>query len=246
VQLYRVIAPSGVRGRLEAVAAARGLTPFVGREDELRLLTNRWHRTLEGEGQAVLIVGEAGIGKSRLVHRFREQIDEIPHAWIEAASAPFFQNTAFYPIKRGRDTQSKTVFRLFYLDVEKARGDYVFETASSHHRLAKGGIVQKPRLKVIETERGVIRTTQVEHDADGKPIMEDHYLEPNLSAMQWELARSDPETYRNPDRVHVTNVNNNQAGERPSLLQVLNLLGKIPDDDPAEIERVRSSAQATP
>jgi len=97
VQLYRVIAPSGVRGRLEAVAAVRGLTPFVGREEELRLLTNRWHRVLEGEGQAVLIVGEAGIGKSRLVQRFRE-LDEIPHPWIEAASAPFFQNTAFYPI----------------------------------------------------------------------------------------------------------------------------------------------------
>jgi class 3 adenylate cyclase len=52
VQLYRVIRPRGMRGRLAAVAAARGLTPFVGREDELRLL-----------GQTVLIVGEAGIGK---------------------------------------------------------------------------------------------------------------------------------------------------------------------------------------
>jgi hypothetical protein len=79
---------------------------------------------------------------------------------------------------------SKTVFRQLYLDVEKARGVYVFETASSHHRLAKCGIVQKPWLKVIETERRVIRTTQIEHDAHCKPIMEDHYLEPNLSAIQ--------------------------------------------------------------
>jgi class 3 adenylate cyclase len=45
IQLYWVIQPSGVRGRLEAVAAARGLTPFVGREDELRLLLNRWEHT---------------------------------------------------------------------------------------------------------------------------------------------------------------------------------------------------------
>src|SRR5713101_689970 len=51
VQLYRVVQPSGVRGRLEAAAAARGLTPFVGREDELRLLMNRWEHALDSEGQ---------------------------------------------------------------------------------------------------------------------------------------------------------------------------------------------------
>ena len=61
LQLYRVIQPSGVRGRLEAVAAAQGLTPFVGREDELRLLLNRWERVLDAEGQVALIIGEAGI-----------------------------------------------------------------------------------------------------------------------------------------------------------------------------------------
>jgi class 3 adenylate cyclase len=48
VQLYRVLRPSGVRGRLEAAAAVRALTPFVGREDELRLLMNRWEHALDG------------------------------------------------------------------------------------------------------------------------------------------------------------------------------------------------------
>jgi len=46
VELYRVVRPSGVRGRLEAAAAARGLTPFVGREDELRSLMNVFNRPL--------------------------------------------------------------------------------------------------------------------------------------------------------------------------------------------------------
>ena len=78
IQLYRVVRPSGVRGRLEA-AAARGLTPFVGREDELRLLQSRWQRALDGGGQVALIIGEAGIGKSRLVQRLREQIASTPH-----------------------------------------------------------------------------------------------------------------------------------------------------------------------
>jgi tetratricopeptide (TPR) repeat protein len=98
VQLYRVIRPSGMRGRFEAVAAAGGLTPFVGREEELSLLISRWKRTLEGEGQVALITGEAGIGKSRLVQRFREEIAATPSTWLECAAAPFFQNTPFYAV----------------------------------------------------------------------------------------------------------------------------------------------------
>src|SRR6202030_3037114 len=86
LQLYRVIQPSGVRGRLEAAAAARGLTSFVGREDELRLLMNRWESALDGEGQVALIIGEAGIGKSRLAQRFHEQIAGTLHTWLEAAA----------------------------------------------------------------------------------------------------------------------------------------------------------------
>ena len=98
VQLYRVVQPSGVRGRFEAAAATRGLTAFVGREDELRLLMSRWERALEGEGQVALIVGEAGIGKSRMVQRFREQIAGTPHTWVQAAAGAFFQNTPFYGV----------------------------------------------------------------------------------------------------------------------------------------------------
>ena len=98
IQLYRVVQPSGVRGRLQAVAAVRGLTPFVAREDELRSLMNRWERALDGEGQVVLIIGEAGIGKSRLIQRFHEQIAGTPHTWVEAAAGAFHQNTPFYPV----------------------------------------------------------------------------------------------------------------------------------------------------
>jgi class 3 adenylate cyclase len=97
-QLYKVVRPSGVRGRLEAAAAVRGLTPFVGREDELRSLMTRWQRSQEGEGQVALIIGEAGIGKSRLLQRFHELIPDAPQAWLEAAAPPFFQNTPFHAI----------------------------------------------------------------------------------------------------------------------------------------------------
>jgi class 3 adenylate cyclase len=98
IQIYRVIQPSGVRGRFEAAAAVRGLTPFVGREDELRLLMTRWERALNGEGQVALIIGEAGIGKSRLVQRLHEQVAGTPHTWVEAGAGAFFENTPFYPV----------------------------------------------------------------------------------------------------------------------------------------------------
>jgi class 3 adenylate cyclase len=97
LQLYQVVQPSRVRGRLEAAAVVRGLTPFVGREDELRSLMTRWERSREGEGQVALIIGEMGIGKSRLLQRFHEQVP-VPYNWLEAAAAPFFQHTPFHAI----------------------------------------------------------------------------------------------------------------------------------------------------
>ena len=87
-----------MRGRFPAMAAIRGMTPFVGREDELRSLLNRWERVREGEGQVVTIIGEGGIGKSRLVQHFREEIAATPYTWLECATAPFFQNTPFYAV----------------------------------------------------------------------------------------------------------------------------------------------------
>jgi class 3 adenylate cyclase/predicted ATPase len=98
LQLYRVVRPSGMRGRFSAMAATRGMTPFVGREDELRSLLHRWERVLEGDGQVVTIIGEGGIGKSRLVQRFREELTATPHTWLECTTAPFFQNTPFYAV----------------------------------------------------------------------------------------------------------------------------------------------------
>ena len=97
IRLYRVLHPSGVRGRL-AAAASRGLTPFIGREDELRLLLNRWAQARNGEGQVLLVVGEPGIGKSRLVQRFREHIADTPHSWVDCAAAALYQSTPFYMV----------------------------------------------------------------------------------------------------------------------------------------------------
>jgi predicted ATPase len=65
------------RSRLEA-AGRTGLTPLVGREAEVGLLRERWARVKDGLGQVVLLSGEAGIGKSRLVHVLSEQVATEP------------------------------------------------------------------------------------------------------------------------------------------------------------------------
>jgi class 3 adenylate cyclase/predicted ATPase len=97
VDLYQIMRLSSVRNRL-AASMVHGLTPFVGRDDETRFLWSRWERASDGQGQVVLISGEAGIGKSRLVRQFRKQLAETPHLWLECAGSPYFQNTPFYPI----------------------------------------------------------------------------------------------------------------------------------------------------
>ena len=97
VELYRIVRLSSVRNRL-AASMVRGLTPFVGRDDETRFLWSRWEHASDGCGQVVFISGEAGIGKSRLVRQFRKQLAQTPHLWLECAGSPYFQNTPLYPI----------------------------------------------------------------------------------------------------------------------------------------------------
>jgi class 3 adenylate cyclase len=97
VQLQRVLQPSGVRSRL-AASAGHGLTPFVGREEERRLLRARFEQVREGEGQLVLVTGEAGIGKSRLAQVLHEDLAGVPHTWLESGGAPYYTHTPFYAV----------------------------------------------------------------------------------------------------------------------------------------------------
>jgi class 3 adenylate cyclase/tetratricopeptide (TPR) repeat protein len=97
VALYRVVQPSGVRGRVR-VAATRGLTPFVGRDAERAVLRDRFARAQDGEGQVVLICGEPGIGKSRLLQVLREDLAGCAQTWIECGASPYHESTPFFCI----------------------------------------------------------------------------------------------------------------------------------------------------
>jgi len=87
IQVYRVLDESGVQSRLE-VASARGLTPLVGRELEVTLLLERWEQAKDGAGQVVLLSGEAGIGKSRLVQALKDQVAQELHTRVSTAVLP--------------------------------------------------------------------------------------------------------------------------------------------------------------
>jgi TOMM system kinase/cyclase fusion protein len=98
LEVYQVLYESTARSRLEAVGSA-GLTPLVGREQEAALLRERWAQVKDGLGQVVLLSGEAGIGKSRLVQMLKEQVATEPQAWLTPCQcSPYHQNTALYPM----------------------------------------------------------------------------------------------------------------------------------------------------
>jgi class 3 adenylate cyclase len=97
VQVYCVLQESGARGRLD-VAVTRGLTPLVGRESEVTLLLELWEQAKSRHGHVVLLSGEAGIGKSRLVHMLKEHIADESHTRWECRSSEYSQNTALFPV----------------------------------------------------------------------------------------------------------------------------------------------------
>src|SRR5712692_2646930 len=97
LSVYRVVRKSAAQSRFE-VAISTGLTPLIGRAHEMGLLRERWEKARQGEGQVVLLSGEPGIGKSRLVQELTEQLAHEEVTRIEFRCSPYHQNSALYPI----------------------------------------------------------------------------------------------------------------------------------------------------
>ena len=94
VVLFRMVRASGGGRR----SGPRNLTPLVGRDEETAMLMRRWDRARQGDGQLVLIVGEPGLGKSRLIEEFHARLSEVPHTWVEWSCSQLLQNTPLHPI----------------------------------------------------------------------------------------------------------------------------------------------------
>ncbi len=97
IKAYRVIAPSTRRTRFD-VSAERGLTPFVRRQRELELLLDGLERAKAGKGQAFSVIGEAGVGKSRLLYEFRKAIGSEDVTFLEGKCLSYIRGVAYHPI----------------------------------------------------------------------------------------------------------------------------------------------------
>ncbi|MBS0517292.1 MAG: AAA family ATPase [Proteobacteria bacterium] len=97
IRIFRVARQAESPDRFDA-RVDRGLTPLVGRGAELEMLRQRWEQAREGEMRCVLLVGEAGIGKSRLVRACREALAEEPHQAVSWHCSSYHRSSAFYPV----------------------------------------------------------------------------------------------------------------------------------------------------
>jgi class 3 adenylate cyclase len=131
VPVWRVRGEASVASRFAAIRTGANL-PFIGRTHEMGLLLDRWRLTWEGEGQIVTVIGEAGIGKSRLIEELQEALVAEPHARMHLQCSPYHSDSALYPVIQhlGRaarfaavDSPSVRVEKLGTLFAERAASD---------------------------------------------------------------------------------------------------------------------------
>jgi class 3 adenylate cyclase/predicted ATPase len=95
--VWQVIGASAVDSRFEALRGTN-LTPLVGRDSEIALLLERWERAKEGDGQVVLLSGEPGIGKSRIVQELRDRLSDKLYTRLSHYCSPYHTNSPLYPV----------------------------------------------------------------------------------------------------------------------------------------------------
>ena len=98
VHAWRVERALATESRFDASRGGSAMTPLVGREEELDLLLRRWSQAKDGEGQVVLLSGEPGIGKSRILSALRERLDAQGVQALRFQCSPYYVNSAFWPI----------------------------------------------------------------------------------------------------------------------------------------------------
>ncbi len=99
IQAWQTVSERSFESRFEAYRTI-GAAPLVGRDDELEILMRQWRRAIAGDGQTALLVGDAGIGKSRLVAALQEQIAGTPHLRVTYQCSPHHADNTLYPVIR--------------------------------------------------------------------------------------------------------------------------------------------------
>ena len=250
-----VLRASSAEGRFEAMHAT-GLTDLVGREEELDLLLRRWSKAKTGEGQVVLISGEAGIGKSRLTAVLLEQLAAESHTRLRYFCSPQHTDSAFYPII----SQMQRAAGLTYDDTTQAKLDKLDtvlvqsstprqDAALFAEMLSLPDDGRYPKLELAPQQRRQrtleALTTQIEALSHQRPVLmifEDaHWIDPtSLEALGQAVDRIRTlcvlliVTYR-PEfeppwigRPHVTPLPVNRLGEREIAAMIDGVIGNKP------------------
>ena len=97
LHVYCVLSAKNTASRFEA-AHTGSLTPFIGRSSELSLLLDRWQKVKEGDGQVIFLSGIPGVGKSRLLHELKSQIQPEPHVLLHHQGSPYHCQSPFVPV----------------------------------------------------------------------------------------------------------------------------------------------------
>src|SRR5271165_332044 len=193
IRRWLVLGESAVASRFEALRGSK-LTPLVGRDEEIDLLLRRWGRAKAGDGQIILVSGEAGLGKSRITAAFEERLHTEPHLCLRYFCSPYHQECALFPIidQLGRAARfardDRPASKLEKLELLLARAapldedvaflaDLISLPASERHPLPN----LSPQRKRERTLEALIH--QLEGLAHEKPVVtvwEDaHWLDPS-------------------------------------------------------------------
>src|SRR4029077_18815330 len=149
VRAWAAVRASSAEGRFEALHVA-GLTALVGREEELELLLRRWSRAKAGEGQLVLLSGEAGIGKSRLTAALLERLSGEAHTRLRYFCSPQHTDSAFYPIIG---------------QMERAASVHFNPTMAKMRRAPARAHAKKPQAKLDKLDAVLTQTSTSTEDA---------------------------------------------------------------------------------
>jgi len=115
-EAYEVIKPSKIETRIHA-ATAKGLTKFIGRKNSMTDLMEPYEKVKAGSGQVVGIVGEAGVGKSRLILEFQDRLSQDEYTWLEGRCLHFGSSMAYLPIL--------DILRTYFLIIEGDQGNII-------------------------------------------------------------------------------------------------------------------------
>ena len=264
VHAWAALRASSAEGRFEALHAT-DLTALVGREEEVELLLRRWSKAKTGEGQAVLLSGEAGIGKSRLTAALLERLATEPHTRLRYFCSPQHTDSAFYPIigqmerATGLTHDDKPQGKLDKLDALLAQTSTSTQDAALFaEMLSLPNVGRYPALELAPQQRRQrtleALTAQLAGLAGQHPVLmifEDvHWIDPtSLEALNLIVDRIKAlrvlliVTFRPefnapwPGQSHVTSQMLNRLGEREAGAIVARLVGNkgLPADVMAEI-----------